>query len=230
MVEVAEAGVDGGELTALGGLGVLIEVGLEDVADVDEVAEVLAAAQALEQLLGAGEDGLEIGGRLVGELEDAGGGVDEAAVSAVALDDLGIELNANAGGELADDIAEIALAADLLEPFAAVELVADGDLVDRLVALPEFAGGLVDPGVLLAEEVGRLEDRRDPGDGLGIDEQGRDHGLLGLDIVRRQALEEGEGHSLGIAGTWARREPCWRLPFPALPPPFPLLRRSVFGG
>ena len=154
MVEIAEASLDSGKLAAFGGLGVLIEVGLEDLADVDEVAEVLTPAEALEQLFGAGKDGLEVGGRLVGKLEDAGGGVDEAAVGAVALDDLGVELDADAGGELADDVAEVALAADLFEALAAVEFVGDGDLVDGLVALPELVGGLVDPAVLLAEEVG----------------------------------------------------------------------------
>ena len=209
VVEVAEAGLDSGKLAAFGGLDVLVEVGLEDLADVDEVAEVLAAAQALEQLLGAGEDGLDVGGRLVGELEDAGGGVDEAAVGAIALDDLGVELDADAGRELADDVAEVALATDLLEALAAVKLVGDGDLVDRLVALPELVGGLVDPAVFLAEEVGGLEDRRNLRDGLGIDEEGRDDSLLGFDVVRWEALQEGEGHADRNGGDAPKRDGWW---------------------
>ena len=178
---------------------VLVEEGAEELADVDEVAEVLAAAQAADQVLSAAEDGLNLGRRFVGHLEDAGGGVDEAAVGGVALDDLGVELDAEAGGQAADDIGEVGLAADLFEAFAAGELVGDGDLVDRLVAVPEVDAGLVDPSVLLAEEVEGLEDRGDLEDRLWINQEGGDDGLFGLGVVRRQPFEEGTGHGWGGA-------------------------------
>ena len=81
--------------------------------------------------------------------------MDQAAVGAVALDDAGIELDAEAGRQAADDVGEVGLAADVFEAVAAGEFVGDGDLVDRFVAVPEVEAGLVDPAVLLAEEVGR---------------------------------------------------------------------------
>ena len=212
-VEVGEARVDGGQLAALRRRRVLLQVGLQDLADVDEVAEALAAAQALDQVLGAGEDGVDVGGRLVGELEDAGGGVDEAAVGAVALDDAGVELDAHAGGQLAHDVAEEALPARLLQPLLAVQLVGDGDLVDRLVAVPEADGGLEDPGVALAEEVGRGEDGRDLVDGLGGRRAGR-RGRLPRPRCRAGAGVPAGGASCERGG---RRESGPALPLSASP-------------
>src|SRR5690606_21647534 len=88
-----------------------------------------------------------------------------------------------------DDLGEVSLAADFFELAAAGELVRDGDLVDCLVPLPESEAGLVDPAVLLTEEVAALEDGRDLVDGLGVDEERGDYGLFGLDVVGWEAFE-----------------------------------------
>ena len=189
MVEVAETGFDRGEFAPLDGLHVLLEIGLEQLADVDEVAEAFPAAEALDQLLRAGEDGIDLRGRLVGKLEDAGGSVDQAAIGAVALDDLGIELDTHARGQLTDDVAQVALPAHLFEALVAAELVRDRDLIDRFVSAPKVDGRFVNPGVLLTEEVRGIENRGDLVDRLGIDEQCRDDRFFGLDIVRGEAFE-----------------------------------------
>ena len=60
-------------------------------------------------------------------------------------------------------------------------------LIDSL-AIPELTAGLVDPGVLLAEEVLSLEDRCDFVDGLGVDEEGGDDRLFGIHVMRRKFL------------------------------------------
>ena len=114
----------------------------------------------------------------------ARGGVDEAAVGGVALDQLGIELDADARGEGADDVGQVDLAAGFLEAILAGEFMGDGDLVDRLVPVPEVDAGFVDPAVLLAEEVSDLEDGGDAENGFRVDEEGAEDGLLSLDIVR----------------------------------------------
>jgi len=63
--------------------------------------------------------------------------VDEAAVGGVALDDAGVELDADGGGQAADDVGEEGLAADVLELVADGKFVGDGDLVDDFVPVPE---------------------------------------------------------------------------------------------
>ena len=75
------------------------------------------------------------------------GDADHLAVGRVALDDLRVVLDADRRRQVEDQLAEEGEPADLLEPAAPVELVRDGDLVDRLVALPERQAGLVGPAV-----------------------------------------------------------------------------------
>ena len=92
-------------------------------------------------------------------------------------------LGADRRGQVRDELAEEGEAADVLEAAAAVELVGDGHLVDRLVALPEGEARLVGPGVGLTEEIGRLEDGGNLEDRFVVHQEGGDDGLFGLDIV-----------------------------------------------
>ena len=75
-------------------------------------------------------------------------------------------LNADGGGQVRDETAEVGGPANIFEAVAPRQLVGDGDLVYRFAAVPERAAGVVDPGVLLAEEVFGLEPRRNFIDGL----------------------------------------------------------------
>ena len=190
-VQVGEAGAHRAHEGGADALdaGRLPEV-LQQAADVDEVAELLTAAEGQDHVLGAGEDGVEVGAALVGHLGDLGGGADEQPVGGVAADDAGVVLDADGGGKLGDEAAEEADAADLFEALAAGQLVGDGDLIDPLVALPEGQAGLVGPAVLLAVEVLGPEDALDFVDGILVHQEGGDDGLLGLHAEGRQPLTD----------------------------------------
>ena len=134
----------------------------------------------MQHVLGAADRAVEIGAALVGELHDLRAGGDHRAVDGVALDDLGVVLDADGGRQVGRDAREERHAADVVELAAARELVGERDLVDGLVALPQREAGLVRPAVLVAVEVLRLDDASRRGDGLVVDEDGGDARLLGL--------------------------------------------------
>ena len=96
-----------------------------------------------------------------------------------------------------------------LEHALALELGAEGDDVDLLAALVQREDGLVDEAVGVAVEVVGGEELDDDRDGVGIDQHGAEHRLLGLEVVRRQVrrllrLEALDGHVTLLSTTR-----CW---------------------
>ena len=70
-----------------------------------------------------------------------------------------------------------------------LERLRDGDDVDRLAALEQLEDRGVDPAVRLAVEVGRPQELGDLDDRVAVDEDRAEHGLLGLEALRRQAVD-----------------------------------------
>ena len=133
---------------------------------------------------------------------------DEGAQHALLADDAGV-----VGGvgrrrhELGQRVHELATPG-ALEHALALELGAEGDDVDLLAPVVQREDGAVDEPVRVAVEVvgrERLGDRRD---GVGVDEHGAEHRLLGLEVVRREmgrcGLEALDGHvvSGGVRVVW----------------------------
>src|SRR3970040_1741957 len=63
---------------------------------------------------GAGEHVADVGARVVGHLGDLPGGADQPSIGGVALDERGVVLHADGGGELCDQAAQVGGAAYLL--------------------------------------------------------------------------------------------------------------------
>jgi hypothetical protein len=84
---------------------------------------------------------------------------------------------------------QVRRAADLLEPIAPAQLVAEGDEVDRLALAVEREHRLVDLAVLLAVEVAGLEEVPDAKDRIGVDEDRSEDALLRLHRLRRELVE-----------------------------------------
>ena len=127
-----------------------------------------------------------ISGRiLVADAGDPPRGADEAAQDGLALDDPGVLGGVDGGGRLVRQAGEVGAAADRFELVASLERLRHGDDVDRLAALEQLEDGRVDRGVGLPVEVLGSQELRDLDDRVAVDEDGAEHGLLGLEALRR---------------------------------------------
>ena len=188
-----EVRVSGGDGSRLGGDGrsaalKLLQVTGEQLADVLEVTQRLALTHGGDQGLGLAEGATDVRAAPVGDLSDLPGRRDHLAVGGIALDDARVVLDADGRWQVSDETAQIGEATDVFQAAVSLELMGNRDLVDRLVAVPEGAAGVVDPAVLLAEEVVAFEAGRDLEDRLGVDEKRSDDRFFGLVVVGRQLL------------------------------------------
>ncbi len=137
------------------------------------------------------------------------------------------------GGRVVAEGGEVAGAADRLELAVALERLRDRDDVDRLAVLEELQHRGVDAAVGLAVEVLRVEEVRDLDDRVAVDEDGAEHGLLGVEVLGRQSVDHG-WRVPGLSGLvwrlqwWPRRAPTVTEPT-AGGSPIPELARPVGG-
>jgi len=99
-----------------------------------------------------------------------------------------------------------------LELAVLVELVRDGDRVDRAPVLEEVECSAVDLRVRLAVEVASVEDLADRADRARREHHRPEHRLLGLEVLRRDGSTVGNGselrhahgfhHALRLTATW----------------------------
>ena len=94
---------------------------------------------------------------LVGHLGYLAGRADQTPVDGIACDDPGIVVHTNGGGQIRRQLRKVGVTADLVEPFAAIQLMRHRDRVDRHVLVPELQAGVVNPAILFAKEVVRTE-------------------------------------------------------------------------
>ena len=189
-IEVGEAGPYAADLPAVG-----VQI-VEPV--VRLVEERLKAVEArVDPLLADGEelglrpvDGLlDLGRILVADPGDPPGRADEVSQDRLALDDPGVLDGVDRGGGLVREAREVGPSTDRLELFAPLERLRDGDDVDWLAALEQLEDRREDRAVRLAVEVRRTQELRDLDDGVAVDEDGAEHGLLGLEALRGQAVD-----------------------------------------
>ena len=85
----------------------------------------------------------------------------------------------------------------------------DGDDVDRLAPLEQLEHRRVDPAVRLAVEVRRAQELRDLDDRVAVDQDGAEHRLLGLETLRRKAVDHAAADSWRTAiGALIVRSAC----------------------
>ena len=120
---------------------------------------------------------------------DPAGSADEVAQDRLALDDPGVLRDVDGGRRLVREAREVGATADRLELVLALERLGDRDDVDRLAPLEQLERGGIDPAVRLAIEVGRAQELGDLDDRVAVDQDGTEHGLLGLETLRRKAVD-----------------------------------------
>ena len=185
MVEVHEPRAHRPDQLALDVLAGILEELFEQVAQALEVAGALGGADAEQQALGGGDHAAGVGAALVGGLGDLAGRLNQPPVERVAGDDARVRLDTGGAEVPADEVGEVGLAAEGIESARAFQFVREGGQRDRLAAIGQGDAGLVAPAVLLAEEVLRAQQREHTRVAVGVEEQGRDDGLLGGDVMRR---------------------------------------------
>ncbi|CRI63137.1 hypothetical protein THIOKS11170027 [Thiocapsa sp. KS1] len=204
-VEVGEAGRQPGD-----GLVALIEC----VDALDRAAEQgldrLEPAAAARLLLGDLEDASlgrieQLGGiaphGVVAAVGDIGTGGDHLPQHRGLADDLGVGLDVGRARGLVDDASEIRQATRAFQLLGALEGLGEGYNVEGLVRSGELGDGLEDEAVLAPIEVTLGDHVGDAVPGAVVQHETAEQGLLGVDVVRRDAqLVEvrARGGALGI--------------------------------
>jgi len=105
----------------------------------------------------------------------------------------------NCGGSVVAQRREVARSADSVQLARALQRLRDGDHVDWLAMLEQLQHRGEDAAVGLAVEVLGMEEVRHLNDGVAVDEDGPEHGLLGIEVLGRQSVDHG----------WRSLEPGW---------------------
>ena len=207
-IEIGEAGPDAADLAP---------VRVQVVEPVERVVEELLEGREpggeaplrdrVELRLGPVDRLLDLRGVLVPDPGDPPRGRDQVPQDRLALHDPGVLRREDGRRRLLGQRGEVAAPADRLELAVALERLGDRDDVDRLTALPQVHHDAVDLPVRLAVEVDRAQDVRDLDDGVAVDEEGAEDGLLGLEALRRKAVDGhvGSGWGSGAADMVTRR-------------------------
>ncbi len=165
---------------------------LDEVEDVFD-GEVFRGHAAVAEFAGFGDELLDevagLSGDVVAHLRHAGGEFDEGAAQASVLDDLGVVLAVGGGGDGADEFVQVLAAAGPHEVAGVGEVFGEGDLVDGQASVvhvqdrseDELVAGLVEGG-----DVDGVADFAECGAG---EEAGAEGGLLGVEVLGRDALE-----------------------------------------
>ena len=214
LVDVVVAGGRAGDRVAPG-------VGLLEAVHhrLDRLAEQLrgvgdAVLGDLEDLGLGVVDGLgHVVGLAVGHLGDVAGDVDQAPQQRGVLDDAGVVGGVGDRRRGVLQGVQRLRAADLLEQAVAAQLVGDGDRVGRRTRRVQGPHGVEDVLVRRAVEVLRAQPLLgDRADGVTRQQQRAEHGLLGLQVVRRHAPGARRAPRAAVVVAVAAEPP--RRPFP----------------
>src|SRR5690606_9481652 len=164
----------------------------QDVIDTDGAAGLGSRLGDLENHpLGFGEDFLAGPPlRRIGAVGDLVADADQLAQGGALVNDLSVGLDVGHRGRVLRQFAEIGATAHLRQMPFLVQLLGQGHHVERRIALGQGEDGTEDQPVVMAIEVAIGNLIEHPCPGAGIQHQAAEHGLLGLDGMRRH-LERG---------------------------------------
>ena len=203
LVDVAEAGGRAGHLAArLVHLRDLLEALAHELVDALEAAADPVLGEVEDHLLGPVDELRRLAGPVPAEPLDLLADDREAAQRRHLADDLRVVAGVRRRRDERRDLVDPLLAADLVELAALVELVGDGDRVDRLALLVELERGAVDLRVRLAVEVAGVDRRCSRLDRRLRQHHRAQHGLLGIEVLRAGA-ERLARRAAGAGAAWA---------------------------
>ena len=153
-----------------------------------EVALRASALDAVEHLLGPGEDVVSVGASDVSQVRYLAARADDLSEYGHTAHDTTVMLDVNGGGDAGNEVTEVWRSAYGFEVLGVGELAGDGDLVDGLAAFQQRYTGVVALAVALDVEVLGLEERADAGDGIAVYEYGADDGLFGVVVIRLKTV------------------------------------------
>ena len=162
-----------------------LEALLQQLLDVEEVARDPLLGEVEDDLLRPVDELGGLAGPVLSEPHDLGARADEPAERRHLAHDPRVVGGVRRGRHERRELVDARPAADLLELAALLELVDEGDRVDRLALLVEHEAGPEDDPVALAVEVARVEDLADRSDRARGEHHRAEHRLLGLEVLRR---------------------------------------------
>ncbi len=131
----------------------------------------------------------DFGRVLVADAGDPPGRRDQVAQDRLALDDPCVLRDVDGGRRLVRQARQVGAAADRLELIATLQRLRDRHDVDRLAPLEQVEHRGVDPAVGLPVEVGGAQELGDLDDRVAVDQDRPEHGLLGLETLRRKTID-----------------------------------------
>ena len=145
LVQIGEAGRHADDLAAvLLQVVDLVEEAVEHVAHGDEVFGLPPLRDGENGALGGIERVLGVDPLAEADVDDLGAGVDQAAQRRGALDDAGVVLDVDGGGNGVEQAGEVGEPARLVVLPAPLQLVGEGDEVGRLAPVIEIEDGAID--------------------------------------------------------------------------------------
>src|SRR5665811_641689 len=187
-IDVAEARGDAGDLDArFVERRDSLEALLEQLLDVAELARDAVLRDGEDDLLGPVDELGYLTGAVVAEGCDLLTTVDESAQDRHLVDDAGVVTGVGARRNQSRQLVDPRAPAYFLQLAELVQLVGEGDRVDRLASSVEGECRPVDAPVALPVEVLRPADLRDRSDRAGCKQHRAEDVFLSLDILRRHA-------------------------------------------
>ena len=101
---------------------------------------------------------------------------------------MGVVFGVGRGGCDGHQVGQVGHAPHEVQLLGALELAGEGGLVDGDVALEQGHRRVEQDLVSVPVEVAGLQERRDAGQALAVDDDRTDYGLLGLEVVGQQLL------------------------------------------
>lgn len=190
----------------------LLEGGGQHLFQRDGGLPVARARELVDGLLGAIDERLHVADVAVPLGRDALARGDEAPHPPLLVHDARVGGDVAHGGHRVEQLGHVGGSTDLGEALAVAQPRRDGHHVDRRARLGERDHGLVDAAVRLAVEVLGLEQLEHPIERVTLQQHGREHRGLGVEVVRRHTPR----HDGRLAGSLSLAERRTRHSSPPL--------------
>ena len=197
-VDADEAAGDAGDagVLAVEGFFDLVEGGGHDVAQTFEVGLVALARHFEDEALGVLQQFAQVLALVVAHAHDGVAGADQAAVDGLVAHDAGVIGGVGRRGHAVDDGGEERLPPQLLEQAAVLQLGAEREHVHGAAALDHVHDHVEDVAVVQVVKIVGRQKLGDVDQRFAVEQAGAEDRPFGVEIARRQAVEDLVRHGL----------------------------------